>query len=54
MAIKHHKEKIEEYELNHEARAGVAIRDFSSSDSKEEHDVYAAHRDNHFMLMFAT
>ncbi len=53
MAVKHPKEKIEEYEMNLDAMAGVAIRDLSSSDSKEEHDVYSAHRDNHFILIFA-
>ncbi|WP_025141929.1 helix-turn-helix domain-containing protein [Pedobacter jeongneungensis] len=54
MAVKRRKEKIEEHELTPNARGGVAIMSINSGNSKEEHDVYAPHRDNHFLLMFAT
>lgn len=51
MSLKSQQE-IVEYGLTGEARGGVAIRDLYKGGT-DDHDVYSAHRDNHFLLMFA-
>ncbi|MFY0256002.1 AraC family transcriptional regulator [Chitinophaga sp. 30R24] len=52
--MKNKQSAIQQYGLTTFAKAGVAIMNLNNKEDKEEHDIHAPHRDNHYLLMFAT